>query len=166
MGEAGMAIHNSIDSMLRESLPEMVEIARYSISARKPDVGGCYGFPAATLLLCVVDAIGSYAYDDSKVERHFDILIDPDFYGLKLQKPLINSIYKKYRNLLTHNAALARNAGLAIGVPGMKPFEGEGERLVINLVPFLDVSDWAVNRFLQRPDIVARSRQVRNIMKK
>lgn len=161
-----MARHNSIESMLHESLPEMVEIARYSISARKPDVGGCYGFPAATLLLCVVDAIGSYVYDDSKVERHFDILIHPDFYGLELQKPLIASIYKKYRNLLTHNAALARNAGLAIGAPGMKPFEVEGEQLIINLVPFLAVSDWAVNRFLQRPDIVARSRQVRNIMKK
>ena len=125
-----MAIHNSIESMLRESLPEMVEIARYSIAAIKPVVGGCYGFPAATLLLCVADAIGSYVYDDSKVERHFDILIHPDCYGLKLQEPLIYSIYKKYRNL-----------GLAIGVSGVKPFEGEGERLVINLVPFLAVND-------------------------
>jgi hypothetical protein len=152
--------------MLQESLPEMLAIARYSVMARKPNVGGCYGFPAAILLLCVADAIGSYTYDTSNIEKHFDILNDPDFYGLGLKKPMIKAVYNKYRNLLTHNVALAPNASLAIGASDTLPFEDRGGVLVINLVPFLAVTDRAVNRFLKRPEIVTKSRLAHTIMKK
>lgn len=50
-----MAIHSNLQSMLNESLPEMLLVAKYSVEFQKDTniwpAPGCYGYPAAILLL-------------------------------------------------------------------------------------------------------------------
>ena len=54
-----MAIHPNLQSMLRESLPEMLLVAKYCIEFRKDtsiwSASGCYGYPAALILLSIAD---------------------------------------------------------------------------------------------------------------
>ena len=72
-----MAIHPNTQSMLYESLPEMLLVAKYCIEFRKDTsiwpAPGCYGYPAALILLSIVDSIGSYV-ENGNVENHFKIL--------------------------------------------------------------------------------------------
>ena len=62
-----MAIHASTTSLLRESLPEFLEAARYCVEFSKNagwghgQGGGCLGYPAAALLFSIADSIGSYS---------------------------------------------------------------------------------------------------------
>jgi hypothetical protein len=55
-----MAGHPDLRSMSQEAIPEYLAIAHYCITERKPE-GGAYGYPAALLLFCVVDAMSNYA---------------------------------------------------------------------------------------------------------
>lgn len=74
-----MAIHDSPASMLKESLIEILDAAKYCSDYRKNDekwgiykTGGCLGFPAGILLFSIIDSIGSYFRKDKK----FKIMID------------------------------------------------------------------------------------------
>jgi hypothetical protein len=164
-----MAVHDSIPSMLGESLPEMILAADYSVNFRKDPkqwgASGCYGFPAALLLFSVADAIGSYVLG-GKTRKHLDILAHKDFYSLPLEKKAIDAIYKKYRNLLTHNAVLAPGVSLDIGTLNDAVVEsGRDGTYCINLVPFLDTSKKAVLRFLKQKDVIVPSgKQLANIL--
>src|SRR3989344_940232 len=104
-----MAIHTNIPSMLQESLPEMLLGAKYCIEFRKDKsfwpAPGCYGYPAALLLLSIVDSIGSYI-EQGNVENHFKVLKNADYYGLSLPGDEIRVLYNKYRNLLIHNSVM------------------------------------------------------------
>jgi hypothetical protein len=64
-----MAPHSSLVSMLRESLPEYVAVARMAVETTKPGrtASSFYGYPAAALLFAVVDSIGSYYRDDAAI---------------------------------------------------------------------------------------------------
>ena len=53
-------IHENYLSMLKESLPEYVRLARIGITTKKDEEGGGLGYPSATLLLAVVDINGSH----------------------------------------------------------------------------------------------------------
>jgi hypothetical protein len=114
--------------MLRESLKEYLKVAEYCIQFRKgPEewgaagAGGCYGYPAAVMLFCIVDAIGSY----HRGRKEFKVLIDgkeksikndgsqyfyvlnSKYYNQVLSKSDIERLYGNYRSLLIHNAAIA-----------------------------------------------------------
>src|SRR6185369_2341974 len=64
-----MSIHDNYLSMLRESLPEYVRLARVGIAFEK-DNGGVLGYPSATLLLAVVDIVGSHLRKRQGIEPH------------------------------------------------------------------------------------------------
>ena len=118
----------------------MILVADYSVNFRKDPkqwgASGCYGFPAALLLFSVADAIGSYVLGGG-TRKHLDILAHKDFYGLPLEKNAIDAIYKKYRNLLTHNAVLAPGVSLNIGTLNDAVVESRRDgTYCINLVPF------------------------------
>jgi hypothetical protein len=62
-----MAIHPTSASMLKESLPEFLEVANYCADHRKTEEkwgefkkGGCLGYPGAVILFSIIDSIGSY----------------------------------------------------------------------------------------------------------
>ena len=163
-----MAIHYSISSMLQESLVEMVLVADYCIKFRKdPKIWGsygCFGYPAAILLLSIADSIGSYVLGGS-VANHFKILNHRDYYNLKLNNDSIKIIYEKYRNLLNHNAVMAVDCSLDIGDEKSQVFEMKNNKPLINLTPFLIVTKKSVVKFLENVEnVVINSAQLQRIL--
>ena len=147
-----MAIHSSAASMVKESLNEMILVADYCFGYRKDPLvwksQGCYGFPAALLLLSVIDSIGFVILKGS-VRKHFDILNHQDYYNLGLSKESIDIIYKNYRCMLSHNSRIAPGYWLDIGNKESSVFEftKKGEPCLY-LVPFLCLSKKVVEVFL------------------
>lgn len=164
-----MAIHQDIPSMLQESLPEMLLVAKYCIEFPKDttiwSAPGCYGYPAALLLLSIADSIGSYV-EKGNVENHFKILKNSDYYGLNLSDDELKIVYDNYRNLLSHNTAMAANVGLNIGSISDSILQSQDGLYLLNLVPFYNVSAKAVNVFLSNPDILKNNQTLENIYKK
>lgn len=164
-----MAIHPDLQSMLNESLPEMLLVAKYCIEFSKDtsiwSAPGCYGYPAAILLLSIADSIGSYV-EQKKVKNHFKILNNSDYYGLDLSDKEIKVIFDNYRNLLSHNAVMATNVGLTIGVPTDNVLIKKDDKFWLSLVPFYNISVKAINSFLSNPNILTNNRTILDIYKK
>jgi hypothetical protein len=58
-----MASHKKLWTMAVEGIDEYLTAAHMCLDHRKPD-GGCLGYPATLLLLCVVNALGTYLTGD------------------------------------------------------------------------------------------------------
>ncbi len=164
-----MAIHPNTQSMLYEFLPEMLLVAKYCIEFRK-DVNiwsapGCYGYPAALLLLSIVDSIGS-CVRKGNIDNRFKILNDNNYYGLNLTNGEMEKLRRSYRDLLSHNTVLANNVGLEIGTKDDSVFENQNNRYWLNLVPFYNINIKAVNSLLNNPDILKDNPTILNIKKK
>ncbi len=179
-----MAVHESIPSMLRESLPEYLHVAEFCITYRKDirwgsnQVGGCLGYPGAALMFCILDAIGSYyrGREDFIVKidgkdktirndkHHHFYVLNSEYYRQQLTEDVIKKLYGNYRSLLLHNAALPVDHILFICEESPFPFPVLNNRPHVNVTAFLRISKEAVALFLQRIDEVAnRGDQVRNI---
>jgi hypothetical protein len=152
-----MAVHGSIQSMLRESFTEMILVAEYCINFRKdPKIwGSCgrYGYPAAILLFSIADSIGSYIIEGSTRE-HFDILNHKEYYNLNLDKIYIDIIYEKYRCLLTHSLRMEVDFVLDIGHKNDSVFKIKNGTPYFNLLPFLKISKDAMENFLKNIDSI------------
>jgi hypothetical protein len=164
-----MAQHSSVPSLLRESINEYLVVADYCVYYRKDHSiwgsQGCFGYPAALLLLSIADSIGSYVLGGSS-EDHFKILNNKDYYNLKLSKDDLELIYKDHRCLLSHNSALSTKVGLSIGENTSNATEQRDGRLYINLLPFLERTKKVVEIFLgDVDDIVSKSKTVNKIIK-
>lgn len=146
-----MATHNSIKSLIRESLKEYLEVSFYCINYRKnpKDWGstGCLGYPAAVLLFSIADSIGSYIIGGS-TKDHFNILNYSDYYNLDLSDEELEKIYKEHRCLLTHNAALNHEIGLSLGQNTNNVIEYRDKIMYLNLFPFYKLSKSIVYNFL------------------
>jgi len=155
--------------MLRESLSEMILVAKYCIEFHKDTslwpAPGCYGYPAALLLLSIADSIGSYI-EKGSVENHFEILNDTDYYNLSLSKDELEIVYDNYRNLLSHHTVIATNVELNIGSKDDPVLQKQNSCYRLNLVPFYNKSVVAVNFFLNNPDILDNNSTLKNIYKK
>jgi len=126
-----MALHLTPSSMLKESLKETLEAAKFCSNYRKTDekwgefkTGGCLGFPAAILLFSIIDTIGSYFRGDGDIEilidsknstiekdgwQHFKIL-NSKYFNQVLSQEYIKTLYSKFRSYLAHNSVLGKNA--------------------------------------------------------
>lgn len=171
-------IHATKAGLVAEALNEYVAIARLCISSKK-DNGGCFGFPAALLLLSCVDAIGAFyrrregftvTIDGSPAKidgdsKHFYIL-NSHLFNLGLTSKQINDIYSDYRCLLVHSAAIKGGVFLAIDSSDGSPFrlaqDGSVEAIFLN--PFHKVVANAVSAFLAEGDgAIENSRQAKAI---
>lgn len=164
-----MAVHYSIPSMLQESLTEMVIAAEDCINFRKdPKVWGsegCYGYPSAILLFAIADSIGSYVIGGS-TKRHFNILNHQNYYNLNLSKDVVDTLYKKYRCLLTHNTVMALDVVLDIGSKQSPMYEYKNGKHYLNLLAFLKITRIVVKNFLENSNnIVSNSNQLKEILK-
>lgn len=180
-----MGIHRDLPSLIRESLPEYLEVAEYCVTTEKPAPpgrrAGCYGYPAAVMLFSIVDTIGSFykGRSDLKIEisgkpmritrdgdQHFYVL-NSEYYGQSLDQRTIEKLYKNFRSLLVHNASLAPSHFLLNErkLPALFPtLDGKPS---VNLFAFLKKSQEAANLFLDRLDkIVPGSHQAANINRK
>ncbi len=138
-----------------ESLREYLEVAEYCVKFDKqndlrwPNMFGCYGYPAALLLLSIAEAVGTEVMgggDDSKI--HFKILNHKDYYNLNLKDTDIEIIRNSYRNKLSHNAYMQINVSLDIGSSGDPLVEISNNIYKINLYPFLTISKDVVKKFI------------------
>lgn len=166
-----MAIHDSIPSMIRESLTESLVIADFCVKSRKDPVvwgsEGCFGYPGTVLLFSIADSIGSYVLGGEETKNHFKILNDGNYYNLNLSPDELEMVYKEFRCLLTHNATLSKNVGLSIGVGSLNIVERKNNQLFLNLEPFLEKTKEVVIKFLGNVDgIVNKSDRLVKILKK
>lgn len=126
-----MAIHDTPASMLKESLYETLEAAKFCAEYRKTNekwgefkTGGCLGYPGGILLFSIIDSIGSYYRKnkefkitidskemtiDSDGWQHFKIL-NSKYFEQNLSLDFIKALYSKFRSFLTHNSILGKNA--------------------------------------------------------
>jgi hypothetical protein len=126
-----MATHATPASMLKESLIESLEAAKFCVDYRKIDdkwgdfkTGGCLGYPGAILLFSIIDSIGSYYRNnksfkipidskdmtiDSDGWQHFKIL-NSKLFNQNLSLDFIKKLYSEFRSYLTHNSVLGKNS--------------------------------------------------------
>lgn len=134
-----MALHISPASMLKESLIESVEAAKFCVQYRKIEdkwghfkTGGCLGFPSAIILFSIIDTIGSYYRKNKELKiiiddkshhingdgwEHFKIL-NSKYFNQTLSLDFIKTLYQKFRNSVTHNLVLGQNAIMVLGELG------------------------------------------------
>lgn len=158
-----------------ESLDEILEAAKYCLDYKKIEnkwepfnTGGCLGFPGATLLLSLVDSMGSYHRGNKNFQieidgnkkgvinaqgwEHFKIL-NSHYFGLHLSSAVIKQLYKNARDPLTHNSAIkgsirmkpCRNS-LSQGAKAIEVDEKTGV-ITIFLKEFWELCNNAVNQF-------------------
>lgn len=142
--------------MIKEALKEMIEMAEYGINfdkskdARWIGQAGCYGYPSAILLLCIVDSVGTLIEkggDD--VSQHFKILNNPAYYNLNLSEEELRVMEKKYRNKLTHNSHMIPGIMLYPGTSGGSVLVKASDYYCLNLIPFLEISRVVVEKILK-----------------
>ena len=122
-----MAMHETPSSMLKESLDETLEAAKYGVDYKKTDkkwgdfaTGGCLGYPSAILLFSIIDSIGSYFRKNDTIEilidgkknrinaagwEHFKIL-NSKYFNQTLSSDFMKKLYNKFRSCLTHNSVI------------------------------------------------------------
>ncbi|MEX1064142.1 MAG: hypothetical protein WD898_02195 [Candidatus Paceibacterota bacterium] len=153
-----MAWHLSKNSMKFESLLEILEVAEYCVnfdkSKSKNWAGwqGCYGYPAALLLLSIVDGVGAHIEgggDDTK--QHFKILNNPKWYNLNLSDEHVETLRKGYRNKLNHENILGDNLVLNLGDPSDEVIISKNEYTILNLKAFLVLTKKVISKLL--PDL-------------
>jgi hypothetical protein len=179
-----MAMHNSIPSMLEESLKEYIFVAECCVNFKKDDswgenqTGGCLGYPAALIMLSIIDAIGSYAnikvnidgkeknIKAGNITSHFYIL-NSKYYGQDLSEVQINKIKGFFRDTLSHNAVLAPETILIIDKSEKRAFFDKCGNFFINVSALLELNKLAVNNFINEShSIVTGSNQERCIKNK
>jgi hypothetical protein len=159
-------IHNDELSMLKESLPEYLRLARLGIEVKK-DNGAVLGYPSATLLLAVVDIIGSHLRKRSgvapytvrvngvpepqpieKPSHHFRALNSP-YFAYAFSAAQIKALYELSRCALTHSALLGLGIQLSVSesIPEGIAFRADGAH--ISLPDFLERCERAVAQFLE-----------------
>ena len=161
-----MAIHDNVVSMLREALPEYLTLARMGISHRKAN-GGALGYPSATSLFAVVDAIGSYHRGDPKftvqvdgkavtIDRTGDhiLILNSAYFGFDLTGDALREIYRLNRSPLTHNAVVGDGQRLWVGEPVRPAIESKADGIHVYLPGFLERCEKAVEQFLAVADTV------------
>ena len=148
----------------------MLFVAKYCIEFRKDsklwNAPGCYGYPAALILLSLIDSIGSYIIGGN-VKNHFKILNDPTYFNLALDDEFIDVIYNHYRNTLSHNTVITPKVRLEIGHKNKPVIQrADDGKFVLNLIPLYIAVRRAVVKFLNNPDTLTNNQTILNISRK
>ena len=158
-----MARHTNKRSMQDEAVKEMLEVAEYCVAfdkskdSRWPGCIGCYGYPAAIMLLCIADCIGSVVENNGKeydTKKNFCILNNTEYYNLNLSDCEVEAIRSLYRNKLSHNAYIGGNCILSIGddnSPVIKKLPNK-KKYMLYLKPLLKITRNVVDKYLQKQE--------------
>jgi hypothetical protein len=135
-----MAVHQDSWALAEEAVDEYLIAAGKCIESRKKD-GGMLGFPAALLLLCLVNVLGTYLRDelvniDGKAQpitrgTPFRVLNHPLF-AQNLSKNEIRTVEEAYRNALAHEALMWPGHWLT-PIPKAPPFGFQGGQVSISV---------------------------------
>lgn len=145
-----MPMYSQIDVM-----KQYARVARKTIAGPDADRDG---FVAALLLLCLVDALGSYFFraprlsdgagagividDDS---HHFRVLCSAELFGAMCSAASAKDLYATYRNLLVHNATLPAGVEIDLGGATDPAVVADAGRVkLLRLVPLLSACEGAL----------------------
>ncbi|MCK9624976.1 MAG: hypothetical protein M0R23_00715 [Bacteroidales bacterium] len=187
-----MALHETPASMLKESLDETLEAAKFCSDYKKTDTkwdkfatGGCLGYPSAILLFSLVDTIGSYFRKNSDFKilidgkqeiinaagwEHFKIL-NSKYFNQNLSKQSLKLLYEKSRSCLIHNSVLGSNIVMVPDNTAIQPETHEKAFVsidadsihIISIKEFWELSKSAVEMFKKDIDtVVPKSKQGKN----
>lgn len=173
--------------MLQESLREYFCVADWCVHYQKDEswgrkqAGGRLGYPAAVMMFCVADTIGSFHRGDKNFRvpidgksltirqqgfQHFYVL-NSEYYRQSLSEAAIKRLYANFRDLLVHNAALAPEHVLISAPTCAAAFPVINGRQLVNIDGFLAITKPAIERFLKKVStLVPSSSQEANIRKK
>ncbi len=127
-------------------IKDYLAAAKMCIDTPKP-CGGFLGYPAALLLLCIVDAIGNALLPDNGRSTRLDILLHPPFSIPTLKVDQIEDLTHWYRNSLAHTATLPANVVLETQVDGQPfDFDTNGALTLIRVPVLYGVGRQAWNR--------------------
>jgi len=124
-----MALHGNMASMAREAIEEYLQTSQICLDFRKSD-GGCLGYPSTLLLLCIINAFGTYLAGETveiegksqNITKHEPFrVLNHRLFNLGLTHRQIKLIEKSYRNRLTHNAIIERGS-VIVPAGGEPPF--------------------------------------------
>lgn len=153
---------------LDEALIENLQIAGQAIFMQKPRAGwiyhnGVFGFAGANLLFSLADAMGAYIFGGN-VKDHFRILNHRSYYDLNLPSNELLAIYKLYRCLLTHNAAMGPKCVLEVGeAADQRVYEQKGGAIYLRLGPLYERSKVALKQFRSTP---ISDHRIQHVMKR
>ena len=177
-----MAIHLTLRSMLKESLDEITDIARYCAQTIKPGGGGVYGFPSTMLLFSFIDTIGSFLRGNKNEAIQIDgasrlingdsehyFVLNSRFFGFSFSQKEIAFVYEMCRCKLLHNSVigekiiLAPSSSSAIQFNYSKANKTEIETCLIGIRELLEKCEKAKALFLSEiDDILKESRQAKD----
>jgi hypothetical protein len=124
-----MALHGDLKALSIEAVDEYLDVINFCLLNRKP-TGGIFGYPAALLLLCVVDAIG-HSLNIGSGHTRLEVLNHSVFGSLGLNKGQFKSLKEWFRNPLAHGGVIAEQVFLTDETTG-SAFESHGA--VINKI--------------------------------
>lgn len=94
-----------------ESVNECLDIAEVSLRIWKSNGSGVFGYPAALLLLCSIDAMGHNLPKENRerldLPKDLGMLAYPSF-DFRIPKDQIPTLYHLYRNQLAHRGLITR----------------------------------------------------------
>jgi hypothetical protein len=135
-----MTISQDSRDQFIESVNECLDIAQVSLSLWKSDGTGVFGYPAALLLLCAIDAMG-HNFPKNERERlglpkDLGILAYPGF-DFRISRDQIPILYQVYRNQLAHRGRIIKGNFLR-GESDGKPFgfAATGKLNEVYVLPF------------------------------
>ncbi len=138
-----MAVHGNPWSLAEEAIAEYLAASKICVEHEKED-GGMLGYPAVLLLLCIVNALGTYLQkEEVMIEgKKQPITSGEPFHVLNhtllnqnLTRAQIKTIEAAFRNPLAHNALIHIGSGLTPAKLG-SPFKFSNDEVWIS-VPVL-----------------------------
>ncbi len=146
-----MAIYPNLWELSEEAIEEYLLTIRACLTHRKSN-GGCLGFPATLLMLCLIDTFGTYLCDDEvvvdgkaqKIRNEPFRVLNHSIFGLALTTAEIKIIEKAFRNRLAHNAMIDAGSWL-IPSTGPIPFVFQDSQVGILVFKLSEMVDdaWA-----------------------
>lgn len=177
--EEQMAVHNNEVSLVREAIQDCLKLARLGIEHEKKN-GGALGYPAATCLFSLIDAIGSFQRGNSAFTVLIDgktrlinstgehiFILNSHYFGFDLTERQLGEVYKLSRSPLTHNALLGWGQCLLVGEPSRSAIDCTTKGTLIYLPALLERCEHASWRFLAEADkVIPMSRALREVREK
>jgi hypothetical protein len=152
-----MSIHQDQPSQGKQVIDQYIKAIDLCLR-EKIDAVNCLGYPAASLIFNVIDALSSYNKPQTTQGSCFDILKNDPF---NLTEKHIVQLQKWYRHKLTHAGSMTSGVTLSIETENIFSFNENDEIVDINIQKLFDFlkSEWCVKRIAFDPTIQVRNKR-------
>ena len=130
-----MAIHQDQKSQGKEVIDQYIKAIDLCLKEKIGDNRNCLGYPAASLIFNIVDALSSYTKSHPENGCCFDILKTT---GFDLNDNHIKQLKKWYRHKLSHAGSMVPGVTLSVENTNIFSFNQEDEIIDINIKKLFD----------------------------